>query len=624
MLRGAGRLAQVSRCSCKQAARKFHSERYSKSANSALLYAAATVTVGAIWYSTHSVIHNDASPADDVVQKKLSGIIHRSDSKVSSSDKLGLDTLVWGSNKAHILALDNETLDSIRTPATAAWLDNVALRDLALHERHAACVDARGDVYQWGDGFSSCVESSSGKPMRTLRGMNIVRIQVTPSRVFALSASGRIYVLSSSAQQQTLPPGTPTPTSSPWWGTGWLWGDEEGVDFAEVTPHEKLHWGEKFVSIAGGSDHLLALTSSGRTFAHPITLNANSYGQLGLRKIDVPAPASASHPHLPHGHRRVQLELTPKSIADPYAKSSPATRPVSPPVEKSADASDFGLDDRGLNFSDKLFEIPALRGVQVDSIAAGSRSSFAKTAGRVLGWGANEFGCVSSSPLVACPVFIMKMHRQIGLGSQVTLDTITVPTEVILWRSTPSAMRTTCLDVYAGGDLTFFKVERSDGTAMPYIDVLACGNGQWGGLGNAQFSNAQSTPVRARSVSGLLEYSEKHNNLQAIMPSDISVSPTGHVLLTLDTLVHGGPGAAGRDVMAWGANYEYQLGNGKRGSVSSPAVIQDGDGERLMLQKRRATEVRDLQGKIWKKGVEVEQRAVAGWGNSFVYWKICS
>ena len=56
-----------------------------------------------------------------------------------------------------------------------------------------------------------------------------------------------------------------------------------------------------------------------------------------------------------------------------------------------------------------------------------------------------------------------------------------------------------------GGDLTFFKVERTDGSAMPYIDVLACGNGQYGGLGNAGFSNGQSAPVRTRNVSGLLE-----------------------------------------------------------------------------------------------------------------------
>ena len=108
------------------------------------------------------------------------------------------------------------------------------------------------------------------------------------------------------------------------------------------------------------------------------------------------------------------------------------------------------------------------------------------------------------------------------------------------------------------------------------------------------------------------------------MPHDISVSPTGHVLLTLDTLARGGPGAAGRDLLAWGANYEYQLGNGRRGSSASPVALQSGDGARFLLARRRAGEVRDLQGRVWKKGVEVEQAAVAGWANSVVYWKICS
>lgn len=108
------------------------------------------------------------------------------------------------------------------------------------------------------------------------------------------------------------------------------------------------------------------------------------------------------------------------------------------------------------------------------------------------------------------------------------------------------------------------------------------------------------------------------------MPRDISVSPAGHVLLTLDTLEHAGPGAGGRDVLAWGANYEYQLGNGRRGSLATPAPLQMADGGRFMLARQRAAEIKDLQGRSWKKGVEVEQRAVAGWGNSVVYWKICS
>lgn len=117
--------------------------------------------------------------------------------------------------------------------------------------------------------------------------------------------------------------------------------------------------------------------------------------------------------------------------------------------------------------------------------------------------------------------------------------------------------------------------------------------------------------------------SEKTKSLQAIVPQAISISPTGHVLLTLDTRTRAGPGGGGRDVVVWGSNFDYQLGTGKRGSMATPTTLECGDGERFMLQSKKATEVRDMQGKVWKKGVEVEQRAVVGWGNSVIYWRIC-
>jgi hypothetical protein len=50
-----------------------------------------------------------------------------------------------------------------------------------------------------------------------------------------------------------------------------------------------------------------------------------------------------------------------------------------------------------------------------------------------------------------------------------------------------------------------FTVERRDGTGITSIDVTACGNGQYGGLGSGAFTNAQSTPSRVKNVSGLLE-----------------------------------------------------------------------------------------------------------------------
>jgi hypothetical protein len=57
--------------------------------------------------------------------------------------------------------------DVIKTPAALKLVDNVALRDFVLHEKHAACVDARGDVYQWGE---ELFDDGVRKPILTLRG----------------------------------------------------------------------------------------------------------------------------------------------------------------------------------------------------------------------------------------------------------------------------------------------------------------------------------------------------------------------------------------------------------------------------------------------------------------------
>ena len=116
--------------------------------------------------------------------------------------------------------------------------------------------------------------------------------------------------------------------------------------------------------------------------------------------------------------------------------------------------------------------------------------------------------------------------------------------------------------------------------------------------------------------------SEKTNNLQPIEPHALSVSPDGHVLLALDTQARAGPGGGGRDLLAWGTNYDYQVGNGKRASIAVPTTLEHEEGDRIMLGKRRAKVVRDLRGRVWRQGVDVEQVAIAGCGNSLVYWRI--
>jgi len=146
----------------------------------------------------------------------------------------------------------------------------------------------------------------------------------------------------------------------------------------------------RFISISAGRNHLLALTSSGRTMVHPMNKNANTHGQLGLRKFDIPTPLSSTDTVSPS---RIPIELVPRAVADPFATVSPFSRSVTSSVPPSTSTNIDEIDDQHIRFSDALFEIPSLQGVKVSQIAAGGRTSFVITdSGRVLGWGANEFG----------------------------------------------------------------------------------------------------------------------------------------------------------------------------------------------------------------------------------------
>lgn len=175
-----------------------------------------------------------------------------------------------------------------------------------------------------------------------------------------------------------------------------FWDGGDKGDAVELKPQHALTRGEKsvvlplhvpelqltdprFVSVSVGDHHLLALTSSGRTFTHPLSHKANSYGQLGMRRLETRI-GGALH----------TVDLAPDIAKDPYALSG--SRGRMPPPRQTAPNVAEPKDIKGCEM---LFEIPSLNGIRVSQIAAGSRTSFARTSdGRVLGWGANEFGLV--------------------------------------------------------------------------------------------------------------------------------------------------------------------------------------------------------------------------------------
>ena len=75
---------------------------------------------------------------------------------------MALIQLINDLNRDSLLSPIDPQIDVFRNPTNVAWLKDVALRDLALHEKHGICADARGDVYQW--------NSKTGGPILTLSG----------------------------------------------------------------------------------------------------------------------------------------------------------------------------------------------------------------------------------------------------------------------------------------------------------------------------------------------------------------------------------------------------------------------------------------------------------------------
>lgn len=75
---------------------------------------------------------------------------------------------------------------------------------------------------------------------------NIVKVELTETKIYALSAFGKVYVLAADALAQATPASNP-PTNISWYNMGWLLGNyrKQNIQYEEVTPKEILGWNEK-------------------------------------------------------------------------------------------------------------------------------------------------------------------------------------------------------------------------------------------------------------------------------------------------------------------------------------------------------------------------------------------
>lgn len=432
---------------------------------------------------------------------------------VKSVDTPGV--YLWGSNKSGVAAPDAPREKYIHTPRRLPFFDGHVLRDVKLDAAFAAAIDEKGDLLQWGAAYAP----NTKEPKYTLKGKNLVSCALSRDRIIALSASGDVYSIPVSADEQRKGPKPNAAKSTGW--MGWIssaGASKDDISYRLRTP-SSLGLTEKVTQIASGQEHALLLTSSGRVFSLASgTESFPSKGQMGIPGLTWETrPAGAfDQPH----------ELTTLGGS----------------------------------------------GVKIAKIAAGDyHSVLLDKKGAVYTFGDNSAGQLGFEyePATA----------QLDVPTLLPTDELysagkTTPGKA---KATPG-VPATVTDIYAGGSTSFLTVSRplssssssssllSSSSSPSSQDTFAFGFGQTGQLGTGRWRHMQDAPILIPALSSLSEYDEAKNTTVPINVSYISAGAT-HSAAVLDT-------REGGDVMVWGANEFYQLGTGRRSNAAAPVYIQ--------------------------------------------------
>ncbi|KAI1427721.1 RCC1/BLIP-II [Xylaria sp. FL1777] len=193
----------------------------------------------------------------------------------------------WGSNSGRVAAPDSTEL-VIKTPRRIAYFDGQLIRDIKLDKEFGAAITEKGDLVQWGTGFSK----ENPVPTTTLTGKDLTRLEISKDRIIALSKDGSVYTVPVAQLYQQV--GRKQDSSS--WA---FWSRPDKINYRRITP-SGLGWGERVTSIAGGLEHVLLLTSKGRVFSAASSIfGFPEKGQLGIPGLtwSVVPPGPFDLPH---------------------------------------------------------------------------------------------------------------------------------------------------------------------------------------------------------------------------------------------------------------------------------------------------------------------------------------
>ncbi|KAJ3102191.1 hypothetical protein HDU96_009719 [Phlyctochytrium bullatum] len=423
-------------------------------------------------------------------------------------------------------------------------LDGLPLRDMSANANSVAAVDFKGNLHYIDfttpspipkaqsilSGYGFCKVSSvqiepntvnlkkvpSGTPVPPSKQQE-TPISRKPRPVFAITTSGKLY--------RVVPPhsandGTPEPKSSylPWWLNPF------SLFSSKIVPPQVSK---------------VSLESSGRGLFGSLFGSSPHFTSVAAGRHHVVALSSAGRVYT-------------AAVVDPGSEDA---------LKKVNSFGELGLEGRPAEAlaDGKLREVPGLNGINVVQIAAGDGFCMARTKdGRVFSWGANTFG-------------------QLGTGFTSDIPNSPKPLEVrTLWArmrpmSRPADIR--CNYIAAAGNTAAFVVDSEEKS-----EVLTCGMGLWGQLGQGGFSHMVNYPAPVPALSNLTEYSENLKRSVPVRLVSLAMSPSHCVgiLGSVATTSRTSSGDVyGRDALAWGLNDRGQLrrADGKKGNTGTPLWI---------------------------------------------------
>jgi len=545
----------------------------------ALIRCAISLGAGATIYQAYqhvgfAEVHAEAplAPAEITLEKKrkTKGLSDEENRAIISSQHLQIrkswenpGVYAWGSNSGRVVAPDSDEA-LIRSPRRIPYFDGALLRDIKLDKDFGAAISEKGDLLQWGIGYSK----DSRGPTPTLIGKALTSLTISRDRIIALGSNGKVYSLPVSREDQAR---GAKPSESSWVP---FWSSRSNISYRVIQPKD-IGWSEKVSSISAGLEHLLLLTSSGRLFSAASSSEAfPSRGEMGVPGLSwtTRPPGPYDQPHEITSLRG--FEIAAIATGDHHSLV----------LDKEGRAFAFGDNTSGQLGFDPSSESPY---IDAPSLLATSRlyagTSLSPRITSIAAGGANSFFTVDAT-LVAQPRDPSAATSALG---RITADT---------WSCGQGILGT-----LGTGRWTHIQ------GAPTKVKALS-------GLFEYDERNNTVVPIRLKRLSvGGTHASATMDNVTHVQAGQNSAATESRN----DT-------NWGADVLWWGGNEFYQLGMGKRNNVAMPGYIQPLD---TLAERERAKRKEEHRFQITPRHkvdingrrVSVEQRVECGRMVSAVY-----